>query len=281
MDTANVGISLSRKYAKAALSDVIPMVREAGFTAVSPLWGTKIDMEAVCTQARSLGLYVQSLHAPFGKTDTLWSEDPSVYEPGFGLVMRALDDCIRLDIPIMVMHAWIDEDLSFDMDDLYFGNFDAIVEKAAAHGIQIAFENTEGEEYLFALMEHYKDNPSVGYCWDSGHEKCYNHDMDLLAKFGDRLLVTHLNDNLGISDPGGEITYLDDLHLLPYDGVIDWDYNLSRLNKSRPLCCLNFELNLASKPGRHENDQYAQMPLEDYFRLAYERAARIAEKYRR
>jgi sugar phosphate isomerase/epimerase len=119
----------------------------------------------------------------------------------------------------------------------------------------------------------------VGFCWDSGHEKCYNHDQDLLALFGDRLLVTHLNDNLGISDPQGEINWLDDLHLLPYDGMIDWEYNMQRLNRCRPLPYLNCELLRTSKPGRTENDQYANMPLDEYFKLAYARAKRLAEGY--
>lgn len=273
-----VGISLSRKYAL-PMEEVIPLVKAAGFSAVSPLWGTKVDMAAVCRQARSLGLFVQSLHAPFGKADTLWSHDPAVFKEGIHAVMPALEDCIRLQIPVMVMHAWIDKDLSFDMDHLYFGNFDTIVEKAAAHNVKIAFENTEGEEYLFALLEHYKNNPHVGFCWDSGHEKCYNHDQDLLALFGDRLLVTHLNDNLGISDPQGEINWLDDLHLLPYDGMIDWEYNMQRLNRCRPLPYLNCELLRTSKPGRTENDQYANMPLDEYFKLAYARAKRLAEGY--
>ena len=273
-----VGISLSRSYAL-PMEQVLPLVKAAGLSAVSPLWGTKLDMGAICGQARSLGLFVQSLHAPFGSTHTLWSHDPEVCEKGLHYVMLALEDCIRLEIPVMVMHAWIDKELSFDLDHLYFGNFEAIVEKAAAHNVRIAFENTEGEEYLFALMDHFRDDPNVGFCWDSGHEKCYNHDRDLLAMFGDRLLVTHLNDNLGISDPGGEITWLDDLHLLPFDGSIDWERNVQRLNRCRPLAYLNCELLLTSKPGRNENDQYAQMPLADYFALAYARAQRLAEGY--
>jgi len=273
-----IGISLSRKYENASLSDALHMIRDAGFSAVSPLWGTQVDMQAVCQTARQLGLTVQSMHGPFGSCDHLWSKDPAVYEKALGFTLQALEDCIRCQIPIMVLHAWIDKDLSFDMNDLYFGNFDAIAEKAAANNVCIAFENTEGEEYLFALLDHFRDDPHVGFCWDSGHEKCYNHDMDLLAKFGDRLLMTHLNDNLGISDPGGEIDWLDDLHLLPFDGVIDWDYNLSRLKKSRPLPYYNFELNLLSKPGRHENDVYSQMPLADYFRKAYAHALRLIKE---
>ena len=273
-----VGISLSRGY-ELPMEEVISLVKAAGFSAVSPLWGATVDMTAVCSQARSLGLYVQSLHAPFGSTHTLWSDDPAIFEKGMHSVLPALEDCIRLQIPVMVMHAWIDKELSFDLHNLYFGNFDAVVEKAAAGGVKIAFENTEGEEYLFALMDHFKDDPTVGFCWDSGHEKCYNHDRDLLAMFGDRLLVTHLNDNLGISDPGGQITWLDDLHLLPFDGIIDWERNVQRLKQCRPLPYLNCELLLASKPGRHENDQYARLPLGDYFRLAYARAKKLTEGY--
>jgi hypothetical protein len=91
--------------------------------------------------------------------------------------------------------------------------------------------------------------------------------------------MTHLNDNLGISDPGGEITWLDDLHLLPFDGIIDWEKNMQRLNKCRPLPYLNCELLLTSKPERHENDQYAAMALADYFALAYRRASQLAERY--
>ena len=51
----------------------------------------------------------------------------------------------------------------------------------------------------------------------------------------------------------------DDLHLLPYDGIADWDYNIQRLRMARHQPILNFELNTTSKPNRHENDIYAGM----------------------
>lgn len=71
-------------------------------------------------------------------------------------------------------------------------------------------------------MNHFRGNPAVGFCWDSGHELCYNHGRDMLAQYGDRLLGTRLNDNLGVRDDGGQITFLDDLHLLPFEGIADW-----------------------------------------------------------
>jgi sugar phosphate isomerase/epimerase len=162
---------------------------------------------------------------------------------------------------------------------LDYKNFDEIVSYAEKYSIKIAFENTEGEEYLFALMEHFKNTDTVGFCWDSGHEMCYNHSQDLLSKYGDRLIMTHINDNLGISRFDGKTFWTDDLHLLPFDGIADWDYNVMRLKKSKHLDILNFELNINSKPERHENDVYEQMTLEQYFTEAYKRACKIAYKY--
>ena len=121
----------------------------------------------------------------------------------------------------------------------------------------------------------------MGYCWDSGHEMCYNHSDDLLGKFGDCLIMTHINDNLGISRFDGKTFCTDDLHLLPYDGIADWEYNINRLKKSQKQDILNFELNITSKPDRHENDAYAEMSLTQFFTEAYKRACKIAYGYSR
>ena len=179
-------------------------------------------------------------------------------------------------------HASVDRfQYTFDEDTLYYDYFDEIVAMAEEYGVHIAIENTEGEEFLFALMEHYRDTQNVGFCWDSGHEMCYNHSQNLLAAFGDRLLVTHLNDNLGISRFDGKTFWTDDLHLLPYDGVADWGDIIGRMKKARRLEILNFELNINSKPNRHENDLYGQMSLRQYFTEAYKRACKIAYRYSR
>ena len=53
----------------------------------------------------------------------------------------------------------------------------------------------------------------------------------MMALYGDRLLCTHINDNLGIRNYEGRITFIDDLHLLPFDGVADWKWITERLNR--------------------------------------------------
>lgn len=273
-----LGMSASGGFGVPA-AEFVRLVGEAGFDAVSP--EQCAELPSMIEAARECGLALQSLHAPFGRAAAMWDPDPAISAPAAEELIASLTDCARYAIPVLVAHVWIGFDYTFDRDRLRFAQFDRVVREAERLGIRIAFENTEGEEYLFALMEYFQGCETVGFCWDAGHEMCYNHSRDLLAMYGDRLLVTHLNDNLGISRYDGRTFWTDDLHLLPYDGIGDWESNVCRLRASRPLAYLNFELTIHSKPHRHENDGYAAMPLPVYLAEAYKRACRIAVRYTR
>ena len=275
-----IGISVGYNYSIPA-PEVVKMLKTIGFDAISPEWRDGPELAEVIETAREVGMIVESIHAPFWNAAALWSSNENVGNPAREEQLKALEDCKKWNVPTMVVHTWIGFEYKFDAAALYFGNFDEIVAKAEEYGITIAFENVEGEEYLAALMDRYQANKTVGFCWDSGHEMCYNRSQDLLAQYGDRLVVTHLNDNLGIGRFDGSLFWTDDLHLLPYDGIADWDYNIERLKKSRKLDVLNFELTIASKPNRHENDLYQQMSLEVFFTEVYKRACRIAYRYAR
>lgn len=275
-----VGISVGNGYSLPS-EEVIAMVAKIGFEAVSLALSNGADIPNLAQTARDCGLTVQSLHAPILKAAAMWDPDDTVGIPAREELLTALNICAENNISIMVAHVWIGFNYTFDANKLYFANYDAVVAKAKELGIRIAFENTEGEEYLYALMERYKNESHVGFCWDSGHEMCYNRSKPLLKNFGDRLLMTHLNDNLGIRDFGGKMTSRDDLHLLPYDGIGDWDEYIALLKDAKPIDIINFEVGLSSKRERHENDAYAQMPLVNYFTEAYNRACRIAYRYSR
>ena len=275
-----VGISVGNRYAIPS-RDVIEIIGSIGFEAVSLAWGPDVNIGELADTARNQGLEIQSLHAPIQKSAAMWDHDPAVSTPAKEELLTVLEVCAQYQIPIMVAHTWIGFQYTFDPENLNFENYDAVVAQAKKCGVKIAFENTEGEEYLFALMDRYKNDNTVGFCWDSGHEMCYNHSRELLADFGDKLLVTHLNDNLGIRKFDGTTTSRDDLHLLPYDGIADWDRYIELLKSSRKLDILNFEVGINSKKYRHESDFYQQMPLENYFTEAYKRACKIAYRYSR
>ncbi len=273
-----IGISIQNKY-KLPLKQVIQIIKQTGFDGISPSYENDEILSEIHAAAKECNLTIHAMHAPFGKAKHMWSDDTSLANVAKGELLAAISACAKFGIPTLVVHTWIGFKYTFDAASLHFERFDEVVAFAKENGIQIAFENTEGEEYLFALMERYKNNDTVGFCWDSGHEMCYNRSKDLLQKFGERLYMTHLNDNLGISRFDGTIYWTDDLHLLPFDGIADWEDNVARLKQSRTLEFLNFELNINSKPDRHENDCYGQMPLEQYFAEAYKRACKIAYNY--
>lgn len=272
-----LGISVGNHYL-IPTNEIIKILSDAGFEAISPEWERNIDLKAIVDTATECGMFCQSLHAPFTGSADMWNTDKNVSQPALDEILLSLEDCHRFNIPILVAHTWIGFENIPAPTEEGFENYNKLVERAFEYGVKIAFENTEGDEHLFALMEHFKNNSTVGFCWDSGHEMCYNHSEDLLKKYGDVLIMTHLNDNLGISRFDGKTFWTDDLHLLPFDGIADWDYNAKRLKNSAIPEFLNFELSINSKPGRHENDSYGLMSYEQYFAEAYKRACKIAYK---
>ena len=140
-------------------------------------------------------MFIDYIHAPFGGSADMWKDGADG-----DAVLRNLIDiaeiCAMHEIPSLVVHTFIgfyDENIPTRIGIDRYG---ALVKRAAGLGVKIAFENTEGEEYLFALMDAFRGEKYAGFCWDTGHELCYNRGKDLMAMFGDRLFVTHLNDNL-------------------------------------------------------------------------------------
>ena len=152
-------------------------------------------------------------------------------------------------------------------------NYRRVVEVANKLGVTLGFENVEGEEYLAALMREFWNEPCCGFCLDTGHEQCYNGGKDMLALYGEKLCHTHFNDNLGVYDP--KLTWENDLHLLPYDGIVDFAGVMARIEKTPYRGLINFELTLSSKPGRDDHKKYRDMGIEAFYATAYERACRI------
>lgn len=251
----------------------IRLFADNGFDGFFTAW-RGLDVHRLARAGREAGIEYQSVHAPFNKTDDLWHGDDELAENGLKELIDCVHDCADV-VPVIVSHCIIGFD-NHSPNEKGLERFGILVRECEKYGLKIAFENTEGEEYLTVVMDCFASSPAVGFCWDSGHEMCYNHSLDMLAKYGDRLFATHLNDNLGISDFGGGITYLDDLHLLPFDGVADWKYNMDRLNACGYDGFLTFELKYAPHPQRFANLCYSEMTFEKYVTECYKRACKVA-----
>lgn len=237
--------------------------------------GRNTDIKKLVAKSKDEDMFIEYLHAPFNKSDDMWA-DGELGDIAVKELIEYAEKCAEYEIPVMVAHTFIGFDEPYIPTQIGIERFGALAKRTNELGVKLALENTEGFEYLDALMQALKSEKSVGFCWDSGHELCYNYGKNLTALYGDRLFCTHLNDNLGIRDYGGQITYIDDLHLLPFDGIHDWQNVAKRLADCGFDGNLCFELSIVSKPGRHDNDKYAAMPIESYIAEAYNRACRIA-----
>ena len=258
------------------IDEQIRLLKKTGFEGFFTPWKKEYPVNEWAALARELGMIYQSIHAPFGGVADLWRSDKEKAQAAEKELIDCIHSCSENGVGLMISHCYIGFDGIVDITEEGLSRYGRIIDEAERCGVNIAFENTEGEEYLFALLDRFGDRKNVGFCLDTGHEMCYNFGKNLLEFFGDKLIATHINDNLGIKDYNGKIFWHDDLHLLPFDGIRDWKETADRFRKCGYKGILTFELCKSSKPDRHENDKYDRMPLEEYFAEAYARACRFA-----
>lgn len=248
----------------------IRIMKSVGFDAFFTAWH-KDQTEAIANEAARLGLVQQSIHSPFSgehKVRFLW-EGGEAGDFVRNALIDCVNDCASFDIPVMVIHPYIGFK-EHTPTEVGLDNYARIIEVANKRGVKLGFENVEGEEYLAALMERFWNEPSVGFCLDTGHEMCYNRHKDMLALYGEKLCHTHFNDNLGVR--GEEITFLDDLHFMPTDGIADWHNIMERIRKTGYDGILMSELSYADKVGKNgEALNYAQMSVEEFMATALEK----------
>lgn len=263
MDT-QYGLAVGLNF-RETVGEQIALAAKAGFHAVATNWDDGTDVAEWGRIAKDHGLAFHYLHAPFVHADSLWRAGKEGDQYTDRLI-RGLDACLAAGTDILVCHVIIGMD-RHEPCETGLPRFRRLLDEAQARGIRVAFENTEGTEYLELVMKTFRDHPACRFCWDSGHELCYNFGRDMLALYGDRLAVTHLNDNFGMTDPA-EMSWLDDSHVLPGDGIADWEGIRRRLQACGYHGICNLELSAQSRPGRHTHDKYAGMSCLSFLRAA-------------
>ncbi len=251
----------------------IRLIKKAGFDGFFTDAESPEKMIKYAQIAKEEGMIYQSAHAPFGDMHIMWEGTREEADKVLKKLKDCVDSCKGAGVDLLVCHVIIGMERNTP-NEIGVERFRALCEYAKENEVKIAFENTEGEEYLASVLERCKDLDNVGFCFDSGHERCYNFSRDLLSLYGDRLIATHLNDNLGMKDENIK-TWYDDLHLLPFDGTADWEYITERLKKSTCPQCLTFELISKNKPERNAHDKYVGMTFLDFATEAFKRAEKI------
>lgn len=232
--------------------------------------GTSELTQKLIAEAQKLGMRCEYIHAPFYGMDDIWHDEKGeLAEIMLNDLYATIDDCSDFGVEYAVLHAIIGMDnctpTELGLERLY-----DVVDRAVKKNVKLAFENTEGEMYLESILKRYGDVENVGFCFDSGHEMCYNYSKDILTKYGDKLFVTHLNDNKGMT--GDELTFYDDCHLLPFDGIADWKGIAQRIKNCGYNGTLSFEVISKGRPTRNDNDIYKNLSAQEYVNEAYRKA---------
>lgn len=267
-----LNIALGMGYST-PIFEQMKIVAELGWDGVFTGWSQNEDVVAYAKAISDVGLKYQSIHAPFGNVDKIWESEIE----GDKYTEEQIE-CLRhakeAGVDLVVAHAIIGMDRCTPTA-LGLGRFEKIFTAAENLGVTVALENTEGEIYVEALMREFGSSDRVRFCIDTGHEMCYNASRDIIGKYADKLICTHLNDNMG--QTGESITWLDDSHLLPFDGIADWNKIAARLNAAGYKGDLTFELTSKNKPERNTHDRYAQLDFRGFAALALEKAKKFRE----
>ena len=156
-----ISISLGNRYTEKT-ENLIPIVKAAGFDGISPEWDKNADLGAIVDAANREEVALVSLHAPYGGAANLWNEDECVSRPVLDELLLSLEDAHKYGFPVLVLHVWIGFEKEPKPTEAGLKKLSVLASRAQELGVLLAFENTEGEEHLAAVMNHFKGNDRVG-----------------------------------------------------------------------------------------------------------------------
>ncbi len=239
--------------------DSIPLIKGAGFDSFFTGYRDDEYTGQMAECAAKQGLTYDFVHAPFKGINNIWlpGEDGEVM---LKQLIDCAESCKRYDIPAIVVHLSSGDDAPC-INDIGHERWDRLVYRAGELGVNIAFENQRKLANLAFVMEIYKELKHVGFCWDNGHEGCFTPGREFMPLFGDRLMALHVHDNMN--------RYNEDIHLLPFDGVLDFHRFAELVRGSGYTGTMMLEV-LPKK-----TDLYDHMTVEQYYAAAYETAVRL------
>ena len=82
----------------------LELICTAGFDGFFFLWDPALDLDSLMKKAQSLGLTLQSIHAPFRKAADFWQTDPEKGQAAIEELMSCVDACVQCGTDLLVVH---------------------------------------------------------------------------------------------------------------------------------------------------------------------------------
>ena len=256
-----IAVVIHNNNENVTVSETIDAIKKAGFKDVFVQWYNKeweYSQEEQLKYARKQGLNIIFAHLGYKNINDLWKE----CDEGNKLVENYKKDikiCKQNNIPMVVMHL-TSKKVAPNYNEIGLERIREIVNYAKELDIKVAFENTKIKGYLEYVIENIKDD-NVGICFDAGHYHVHFDDEFNFELFKNRIFAVHLHDN----------DKSDDLHLLPFDGTIDWEYVINKLKECNYNGPITMEL-------CYKYD-YLNMPLDSFYKKGYEVGIKLQEMF--
>lgn len=265
-----IGINTNNECGKDT-KEILTNIKKAGFNNVMVAF--KVGRaEETLKLAQELGLKVPFVH--LSNSNNLWAKGEENT-----LLMANLKQQIEIagkyNVPIAVLHATkgTADQLALPPNQFGLSCILELVKFAKKHKVKIALENLDQPSYKHFkyVMDNINDK-NLGFCYDAGHHQLYIPNIDLLKKYGDRILAIHLHDNLMDWTYGYDWTR--DLHILPFDGKIDYNKIIKKLAATKYNNVVMLELH---KESCGEPRMYDEMPDMEFLKEAKKRAEKLAQ----
>ena len=256
-----LAVAIQNENEKVSIIETINSIKNAGFKNVFVQWydeNWEHSQEEQIKLCKKSGFNIIFAQLGYQNINSIWEEGIE----GDRLVeryQRDIKECYENGIPMVIMHL-----TSKKKAPMYgktgLSRIRKIVEYAKKLDMKVAFENTKIKGYLEYVINNIKDE-NVGICFDAGHYHVHFDDEFNFELFKDRIFAVHLHDN----------DKSDDLHLLPFDGTMDWKYVINKLKECNYNGTVTLELCY-----RYE---YLNISLDDFYKKGYDVGIKLAEKF--
>lgn len=214
--------------------------------------GWRPQVEEALAAADEIGLKFEIGHLPFISTGS--ANNPKYLAEFDERMHRAIDAAAALGLGYAVLHpnslsTPVKKYSRAEQFDLVMRHLTPFVEHAKRVGLNVVVENMRwvpGMSMTHRYCQSHEelcevaDALDIGICWDFGHANVSgSKQSEALAYIGKRLKVLHVNDNDAI----------DDIHLLPFTGNVDWKDAMHGLAMTGFDGLFNFELSTARLPA--------------------------------
>ena len=216
------------------------------------------EFDKAMSALKSAGIITDNFHAPYKLLNNIWT-DTAAGEEYLSRLMKSVDTCVEHGVSLMVAHVSGGRPMP-PINRAGLDRFDRFMWHAQKNGVAIAFESHRYIENVKFMIDRY---PQAKFCLDTGHEDAFTPGIRHMQLWGKRLAATHISDNEYVCDM--------DMHMLPFDGHIDFELTARELAKYG----YNGTLMLEVKPDNHE--KYTGLSIKEYYAAAAKSVRKLAE----